>query len=277
MNNKHPLGKTILWLKVANTLHRQNDQRETPKATTRLYGRTYLCSDEVDGLFVSMLTSLLQELPLCAPASLAYIQWDLGRRSEWKLGLFQPCRRVRKKVSDLVSGRRPHVQCSKEIVRRDDLVQVVVLGSLSMAPSFACWSTSAAAVLGLGNFSMIFMVWYEPGGRKHFNWKDWEDPQMHLPKNHSSHIPFLNCKKWVTLGVFMQPFSCLQKGLQMIHGGWCRAPNTASRGIRAIGCLADVKGKVLLDHSGPSTSLWESPLSQHKARHERREISTTIA
>jgi len=34
----------------------------------------------------------------------------------------------------------------------DDLVQVVVLGSLSMAPSFACWSTSAAAVLGLGYF-----------------------------------------------------------------------------------------------------------------------------
>lgn len=96
MNHKHPL-KTILWLKVANTLHRQNDQRETPKATTRLYGRTYFCSDEVDGLFVSMLTSLLQELPLCAPASLAYIQWDLGRRSEWKLGLFHPCRRVQKK------------------------------------------------------------------------------------------------------------------------------------------------------------------------------------
>lgn len=38
-------------------------------------------------------------------------------------------------------------------------------------------------------------------------------------KNYSSHIPFLNCKKWVILGVFMQPFSCLQKGLQMIHGG----------------------------------------------------------
>lgn len=107
---KHPLGKTILWLKVANTLHRQNDQRQNPKATTRLYGRTYFCSDEVDGLFVSMLTSLLQELPLCAPASLAYIQWDLGRRSEWKLGLFHPCRRVRKKVSSFPVGARRAVQ-----------------------------------------------------------------------------------------------------------------------------------------------------------------------
>lgn len=67
-----------------------------------------------------------------------------------EIGSFPPMS-TRPKKGFLVSG-RSDVQCSKEIVRRDDLVQVLVLGSLSMAPSLACWSTSAAAVLGLGYF-----------------------------------------------------------------------------------------------------------------------------
>ena len=59
--------------------------------------------------------------------------------------------RVRKKVSSFPVG-DPTCSAAKKSSEGDDLVQVVVLGSLSMAPSLACWSTSAAAVLGLGNF-----------------------------------------------------------------------------------------------------------------------------
>lgn len=66
-----------------------------------------------------------------------------------EIGSFPPMStRPKKKVSDpTVSG---HVQCSKEIVRRDREALVVVLGSLSMAPSFACCAVNFCRfVLGL--------------------------------------------------------------------------------------------------------------------------------
>ena len=68
-----------------------------------------------------------------------------------EIGSFPPMS-TRPKKGVLVSGRSPTCSAAKKSSEGDDLVQVLVLRSLSMAPSFACWSTSAAAVLGLGNF-----------------------------------------------------------------------------------------------------------------------------